>query len=109
MSVYMVTYDLHRATRKQYDDLIAAIEDDFNGEGFSAFNVLKHSLLTGDARDVLKSTWIVTTPLNAVGIRDKLRSHFSEGDKLLVLRLSATNNAELGLGNNVAWYNSLPF
>jgi hypothetical protein len=68
MGTYVVTYDL-RAPGRNYAALHEAIK---------ALGAWWHHL---------ESTWIVTSQLTAVQIRDRLRSHLDGNDKLLVAEM----------------------
>jgi hypothetical protein len=72
MAIYMIGYDLHPANGPDYDDLFAALEE--IGSGYW---------------DCLESTWLVTADKTPAQIRDELKKHLKEGDRLLVLSCGA--------------------
>ena len=68
MTCYLITYDLNRGTRSDYDDLYAAIKS------------------YGTWARVTESTWLVATDQKASEIRDFLLEHLDENDRLLILK-----------------------
>jgi hypothetical protein len=75
MAVYMIGYDLHPSEGDNHK-LFAALET--MGSGY---------------RDCLDSTWLVITERTAVQVRDELKQHLKDDDRLLVMRY----------GDGVAW------
>ena len=69
MKTYLIGYDLDRP-HQDYPDLIQAIEK---------YATHWHCL---------DSTWLVKTNESAVAIRDKLKAHIDDDDKLLVASLT---------------------
>lgn len=69
MKSYLIGYDLHKP-RKEYDDLIEAIENKFV-----------------DWCHLLDSTWIVKTDADAAAILAKLTPHIDQDDSLFVVLL----------------------
>ncbi len=69
MAIYMIGYDLHRSQADEYDSLFAALET--IGSGYW---------------DCLDSAWLVITERTPVEIRDELKQHLKEGDRLIVMR-----------------------
>jgi hypothetical protein len=71
MAICMIGYDLHPSSEGEgeYEELFAAIET--IGSGYW---------------DCLESTWLVITERTPTEIRDELKQHLKEGDRLLVLR-----------------------
>jgi hypothetical protein len=67
----MIGYDLNRPGQ-DYSDLIDAIKRISGGRWWHC----------------LDSTWIITTDLSAVQIRDQLRQHVDQNDELLVAGLT---------------------
>lgn len=79
MAIYMIGYDLHRSTGQNYNELFAALEA--IGSGYW---------------DCLELTWLVTTERTPVQIRDELKQHLKDGDRLLVMRYGGEGAAWLG-------------
>ena len=77
MAIYMIGYDLHRSNGENYDKLFSALEA--IGSGYW---------------DCLDSTWLVITERTPVQIRDELKQHLRDGDRLLVMRY----------GEGAAWF-----
>lgn len=69
MAIYIIGYDLHPSEGDNYDKLFAALEA--MGSGYW---------------DCLESTWLVTTEKTAMQIRDELKPHLKDDDRLLVMR-----------------------
>ena len=69
MAVYMIGYDLHRSESGAQDRLFSALE--VIGTGYW---------------DCLDSTWLVITDRTATEIRDELKRHLGDDDRLLVMR-----------------------
>ena len=67
--IYQIDYDLRQPGR-DYTSLYAAIQS------------------LGDARRVLKSTWVVDARYTAVQIRDHLAKYMDRNDGVLVTRLT---------------------
>jgi hypothetical protein len=73
----MIGYDLHPSPAENYDRLYAALE------------------AVGSAYwDCLESTWLVITEKTPAEIRDELRQHLKEDDRLLIMRY----------GEGAAWH-----
>ncbi len=70
MPVYMIGYDLHRSEEEKYIDLYTALE----------------SIGSGGYWDCLDQTWLVMTDKTPSEIRDALKPHLKEDDRLLVMR-----------------------
>lgn len=68
MAVYMIGYDLQRSKGDDYDKLFSALEA--IGSGYW---------------DCLESTWLVMTDKSAEQIRDELKQHLKDHDRLLVM------------------------
>jgi hypothetical protein len=77
MPVYMIGYDLHPSSAEDYDKLYTALEA--VGSGYW---------------DCLESTWLVITEKTPSQIRDELKRHLKEDDRLLVMRY----------GEGAAWH-----
>jgi hypothetical protein len=73
VTIYLAGYDLHEG--EDYEDLINALK---------AYGTWWHCL---------DSTWLIKTESTAVEIRNQLRGHIKDDDRLLVLRY----------GNESAW------
>lgn len=72
MPVYVIGYDLHPSSGENYDRLYTAIE------------------AIGSAYwDCLGSTWLVITEKTPAQIRDELKQHLKEDDRLLVMQYGA--------------------
>lgn len=69
MAIYIIGYDLHPSKGDNYDKLFAALEA--MGSGYW---------------DCLESTWLVITEKTAMQIRDELKPHLKDDDRLLVMR-----------------------
>ncbi len=69
MAIYMIGYDLQESQVTGYDSLFAALEK--IGSGYW---------------DCLEATWLVMTERTAVEIRDELKQHLKDGDRLIVMR-----------------------
>jgi hypothetical protein len=69
MAIYMIGYDLHRSNGDTQDKLFSALE--VIGTGYW---------------DCLDSTWLIITERTAAEIRDQLKQHLSDDDRLLVMR-----------------------
>jgi hypothetical protein len=69
MPVYIIGYDLHRSREENYDKLYTALE-----------------AVGGAYWDCLESTWLVITEKTPAQIRDELKQHLKEVDRLLVMR-----------------------
>ncbi len=69
MAIYMIGYDLHPSSEGDYERLFAAIEP--IGSGYW---------------DCLASTWLVITDRTPTEIRDELKQHLKDDDRLLVAR-----------------------
>lgn len=82
MAIYMIGYDLHPATGEDYDELFAALEA--MGTGYW---------------DCLDSTWLVMTEKTPAEIRDELKPHLKDDDRLLIMRYG-TGAAWLGFKND---------
>jgi len=76
MPTYVVGYDLTKKLVKDYAALFQAIQ------------------ALGPTWRLLDSTWIVVSQLNSQQIRDTLRAHIHNDDKLLVVKT----------GKEAAWY-----
>jgi hypothetical protein len=70
MNSYMIGYDLNKP-EQNYINLITTIKESFDNWWH-----------------YLDSTWIVTTTLNTVEIRDLLQPHVDNDDELLVVKLT---------------------
>jgi hypothetical protein len=70
MNTYMIGYDLNKP-EQNYTNLITTIKESFDNWWH-----------------YLDSTWIITTTLNTVQIRDLLQPHVDGDDELLVVKLS---------------------
>jgi hypothetical protein len=77
MPVYRIGYDLHPSSGEDYDKLYTALEA--VGCGYW---------------DCLESTWLVITEKTPAQIRDELKRHLKEDDRLLVMRY----------GEGAAWH-----
>ena len=82
MAVYLVGYDLHEG--EDYEDLINALK---------AYGTWWHCL---------DSTWLIKTSATAVEIRDNLRKHIKNGDRLLVMRYAEGSAAWYGFSKDCA-------
>ena len=69
MAIYMIGYDLQPSKEEDYENLFTALEG--IGSGYW---------------DCLDSTWLVITEKTATQIRDELKRHLKDGDRLLVMR-----------------------
>ena len=69
MAIYMIGYDLQPSKEEDYENLFTALEG--IGSGYW---------------DGLDSTWLVITEKTATQIRDELKQHLKDGDRLLVMR-----------------------
>ena len=69
MAIYMIGYDLQPSKEEDYENLFTALEG--IGSGYW---------------DCLDSTWLVITEKTASQIRDGLKQHLKDGDRLLVMR-----------------------
>ncbi|VWD12387.1 hypothetical protein BLA18628_03296 [Burkholderia aenigmatica] len=69
MAVYFIGYDLTRKQFQNYENLIAAIK--------------AYKTYWGN----LDSTWLIETTQSSSQIRDNLRQHIHNDDRLLVARL----------------------
>ena len=72
MAIFMIGYDLRPSTEENYDELFAALE--VIGTGYW---------------DCLASTWLIMTDKTAAEIRDELKQHLKDDDRLLVMRYGA--------------------
>jgi len=68
MPCYLITYDVNRGTRRDYDELYAAIKE------------------YGTWARVTESTWLVVTDDRATEVRDHLLSFMDDRDRLFVLK-----------------------
>src|SRR3974377_98959 len=69
MAIYMIGYDLQSSKEEDYENLLTALEG--IGSGYW---------------DCLDSTWLVITEKTATQIKDELKQHLKDGDRLLVMR-----------------------
>jgi len=69
MTIYMIGYDLRRPKGESCDKLFAALEA--IGSGYW---------------DCLESTWLVMTERTADQIRDELKQHLKDSERLLIMR-----------------------
>ena len=69
MAIYMIGYDLQSSKEEDYENLFTALEG--IGSGYW---------------DCLDSTWLVITEKTATQIKDELKQHLKDGDRLLVMR-----------------------
>lgn len=78
MPIYMIGYDLHPSEGEKYGELYTALE----------------ALGSSGYWDCLDSTWLVITEKTAAQVRDVLKQHLREDDRLLVVRC----------GEGASWY-----
>ena len=69
MAIFMIGYDLHAHRAGNYEALFSTLES--IGTGYW---------------DCLNSTWLVVSEKAAAEIRDELKQHLEDGDRLLVMR-----------------------
>lgn len=81
MAIFMIAYDLHEG--EDYKDLEDAI---------CQYSKPWHCL---------DSTWLIDSTDTAKDIKENLRQHMKEGDRLLVMRYGKTVP---GAGSNASWF-----
>lgn len=79
MTIYVVGYDLHPKQGETYDNLIKEL----NSFGANAWHCLD-------------STWLISTPLTAAQLRDRVWQHMRNDDQLLVVAYAPSNSAWIG-------------
>ena len=67
MALILITYDLSRGSREDYDDLYEELKRD------------------GGWWHYLESTWILSTDETPAEVSERLRTHLDRGDRLLAL------------------------
>lgn len=89
MAVFLIGYDFKDKSEETYEELFAAIRK-----------------LHKEAWHDLDSTWMISSESSAKEIRDSLSSHFSDGDKLLVVKIGgeAPRWSTLKLDSAASWF-----
>lgn len=83
MATHLIGYDIHPSKGETYDELFESIK---------ALGAWWHHL---------DSTWLVTSNLTAVQIRDRLKAHLpASDDQLLVLTVSGDAGAWYGFNDS---------
>jgi len=81
MAVYAISYDLHKKGEVSYENLIKTIK------------------AYGNWCHYLESDWMIISSNTAVQIRDALRPHIHQDDKLIVFKVASGPESE------AAWHN----